>query len=59
MDLALDHVEFGEFGEFGNGGEDVHQFQAGESKPELHGQWDDFDSPERGGSGHRMLRTRG
>ena len=45
MGVALDHVEFCEFGEFGNGGGDFHRFQGGEGEPELHRQWDDFNSP--------------
>ena len=47
MDLTLDRVDFWDFWEFGNGGGDVHRFQGGEGGPELHRQWDDFNSPSK------------
>ena len=47
MDLALDRVDFWKFWEFGDGSGDVHRFQGGEGGPELHRQWDDFNSPSK------------
>jgi len=43
--IVVDGFGLGPWRVFVNTGGHVCQFQAGEDKPELHGQWDDFNSP--------------